>query len=520
MKKFTAPRGTTAGDLYKKYESKRDPFLDRAIECSELTLPTLIPPKEHNDYTQYPTPYQGLGARGTKYLASKLLLALLPPNEPFFKYGLDDFLLEQLTEREDVRAEVEKALNKVERAVVNEVETKAIRTSAFEGFKHLLVGGNVLLHLPFEGGMRVFPLSQYVTKRTPNGQVLLVILKEKVSPLTISQEIKDACGVGETTNDEKLLDLYTYIGRTTDNTWTVYQELNGREIPNSRTEDIPPDACPWIPLRYTKIDGEDYGRGFVEEMLGDLRSYEALTMAMVQGAAAAAKLLFMVHPGGTTEVKAVQDADNGAVIEGNAADVTVLQMDKYADFRFARELAGVIEQRLAHSFLLNTSIQRDAERVTAQEIRYMAQELEDALGGLYSLLGEEFQLPLVKRLLAIKTRRGELPQLPPEVQPTITTGLEALGRNHELEKLSMFLNQLVQFAQVLPEGVAPWLNVSKVIDRLATGYNLDLSGMIRPEEEVRESLQQQQQQATLQDMIQKLGPEVLKQVGGAAAGQQ
>ena len=54
---------------------------------------------------------------------------------------------------------------------------------------------------------------------------------------------------------------------------------------------------------------------------------------------------------------------------------------------------------MSYAFLLHTAIQRDAERVTAQEIRYMAEQLETAMGGVYSLLSQEFQLPLVKILM-------------------------------------------------------------------------------------------------------------------------
>ena len=42
---------------------------------------------------------------------------------------------------------------------------------------------------------------------------------------------------------------------------------------------------------------------------------------------------------------------------------------------------------------------RSAERVTAEEVRYMAQELETALGGVYSILSQEFQYPFVNLLL-------------------------------------------------------------------------------------------------------------------------
>ena len=42
------------------------------------------------------------------------------------------------------------------------------------------------------------------------------------------------------------------------------------------------------------VDGEDYGRGRVEEFLGDLQSLESLTQAITEGSAAAAKVVFLV----------------------------------------------------------------------------------------------------------------------------------------------------------------------------------------------------------------------------------
>ena len=61
---------------------------------------------------------------------------------------------------------------------------------------------------------------------------------------------------------------------------------------------------------------------------------------------------------------------------------------------------------------MNSSIQRPGERVTAEEIRHMAAELEDALGGVYSILSQEFQLPLIRRLMYQMERNGTFPKLP------------------------------------------------------------------------------------------------------------
>ena len=66
---------------------------------------------------------------------------------------------------------------------------------------------------------------------------------------------------------------------------------------------FPVDKSPYIPLRFNRVDGEDYGRGYVEEYYGDLKSLEGLTRAIVEGSAAASKVLFMVAPNGIIREK-------------------------------------------------------------------------------------------------------------------------------------------------------------------------------------------------------------------------
>ena len=109
---------------------------------------------------------------------------------------------------------------------------------------------------------------------------------------------------------------------------------------------------------------------------------------------------------------------NGAIIEGQAQDVSVLQLNKFADFRIAYDSMNKIEGRLQYAFLLNASVTRDAE-VTAEEIRLMAAELESSLGGVYSILSQEFQLPFIMRKLRMMEKTGKLPQLPKKYSPTI-----------------------------------------------------------------------------------------------------
>ena len=142
---------SSCAEQYEKLAATRDSYLDRARECAKVTIPSLIPDTSHNSYARFPTPYQGVGARGVNNLASKLLLALLPPNAPFFRLQVDDFTLEELAGDEDMRASVEESLNKIERSIMTEMETDGLRSPMFEALKHLIVAGNVCLYLPKDG---------------------------------------------------------------------------------------------------------------------------------------------------------------------------------------------------------------------------------------------------------------------------------------------------------------------------------------------------------------------------------
>ena len=491
------PQNPTAASRYRQLESRRSSVLLRARECAAVTIPALMPPEGHNESSTLPTPYQGIGARGVNNLSSKLLLALFPPNSPFFRLLIDDFMLVQLTKQQGMRAEVEKALNQIERSVMNRIESDAIRVSGFEALKQLLVAGNVLLYLDPKGGMRTFKLNEFVVRRDPSGTVLEIVVCEKVSRETLAQTVlgEDAPATGNDTSVE----LYTHITRDAGK-WNVRQEVKGRTIPGT-SGSYPLDKSPWIALRFTKIDGEDYGRSYVEEYLGDIRSLEALSQAVVEGSAAAAKVLFLVNPNGTTQIKTIAESRSGDIRSGNAADVTVLQLNKFADFRVASETIDKITQRLAFAFLLNTAIQRGGERVTAEEIRFMAGELEDALGGVYSILSQEFQLPVVTRLMFQMERAKQLPTLPKGiVRPAITTGLEALGRGHDMNKLQTFAGIAAQAANLPPE-----INRSDFLTRIGTSLGIDMAGLVKTAEEIA----QEQQQLAMQQMAQKLGPKAM-----------
>jgi hypothetical protein len=483
---------------YENMAADRDAFLTRARSCAELTIPTLVPPEGHTGSTQYDTPYQSVGARGVNNLASKLLMTLLPPNQAFFRLTIDDYDLVELGG--DARGKAEEALARIERSATQVIESKAIRVPTFEALKQLIVSGNALVHMPPKGGMKVFRLDRYVVQRDTMGNVLKIITKETVAYDALPKDVLQALTENpdyELDTSKKECDIFTCVKRV-GKKFEVHQEVHDIVIESTKGS-YPEDKLPWMALRFIAVDGNHYGRSFCEEIVGDLKSLEALTKAIVEGSAASSKLLFLVRPNGTTKMRSIADAPNGGIISGDANDVTTLQANKFNDFRVAQETMQKITERLSFAFLLNSSVQRQAERVTAEEVRYMAQELETALGGIYSVLSQEFQVPLVNLLLAKMQKEGKMPKFPKDtLKPQIVTGLEALGRGQDLNKLSQFLQMLQPLGQ---QVIASELNIGDYLDRLGASLGIDTQGLVKSEEEKMQEQQAMQEQMQQQQMM-------------------
>ena len=494
----------TAKSRYVKLEGDRRPYTDRAEKCAQYTIPMAFPKDTDSVSTNYETPYQSIGARGVNNLTRKLMLALFPPNAPFFRLALGDDILNALGDDSATKQQWEEALSKLERKITSYMETHQIRTTANEALLQLIIAGNVCVFLPpAEGGMRIYRLNSYVVSRDGVGNVLEIIAKESVAYGALPPEAQSAIGEAGAVDADRAYDIYTHTYLEGD-VYKSYQEVEGNIISGSEQE-YPKDKSPWIPLRLKKMDGESYGRSFVDEYLGDLKVLEALSKSVAQVAAVASNILYLVNPNAVTRISELSKAKSGDFIRGKIEDIQILQVNKTSDLQITENAIQSIEGRLSYAFLLNSAVQRNAERVTAEEIRYVANELEDTVGSIYSILSQEFQLPLVKRFMIQMTREGAIPDLPQGskgVEPLIVTGIEALGRGHDLTKLDTF----IRYAQVFPEAFQTSVKQGEILRQIATALGIDSSSVVKTDEEV----QQEQQQQMQMQMAQQAVPEMAK----------
>ena len=380
-----------ARELYSKLSGDRSQFLDVAVEASELTLPYLIT----RDVTYKGTksllqPYQSVGAKAVVTLAAKLMLALVPPQTAFFKLQVrDDKLGEELDPK--MKSELDLSFSKIERSIMDYIAASSDRVVIHQALKHLIVSGNALIFMG-KDGLKHYPLNRYVVNRDGNGNVIEIVTKEIISRKVLGLELPAPPEAGPNAPDsyEDDAEVYTCVKMDeSSGRWTWHQEVDDVVLPGSRST-APKNTSPWLVLRFNTVDGEDYGRGRVEEFIGDLRSLDGLSQALVEGASVASKVIFLVSPSSTTKPQTLSKAGNGAIIQGRPEDVGVVQVGKTADFATASQMTQQIEKRILEAFLVMNV--RQAERVTAEEVRLTQLELEQSLGGLYSLLTVELSL--------------------------------------------------------------------------------------------------------------------------------
>ena len=477
----------TAKSRYDNLSSDRSQFLTEAEDATKLTLPYLI--RGHEEYSkgmkQLKTPWQSVGAKGVVALASKLSLSLVPPQTSFFKLQLDE---SQLGEQfgPEVKSELDLSFAKIERTILDAIAASDDRVVIHQALQHLVVGGNALIFMG-KTGLKLYPLNRFVIERDGNGDVIEIITKERINKdLIPNYDSKDEV-TDEETEDE--IDVYTHVKRD-NNRFVWHQEVNDKRLPNSQGKS-PVDSTPWLPLRFNTVDGEAYGRGRVGQFIGDLKSLEALSQAIVEGSAAAAKVVFTVSPSSTTKPQTLAAAGNGAIVQGRPDDIGVVQVGKTADFATALQHMQTLEKRLNEAFLILSV--RQSERTTAEEVRMTQMELEQQLGGLFGLLTVEFLVPYLNRKLSIFQKTGEIPRIPKGmVKPIIVAGINSLGRGQDVQALGGFLQTIA--TTMGPEAITTYINPDEVIKRLAAAQGIDILNLVKSTEE----RQQEEQQAAAQ----------------------
>lgn len=480
-------------------DAARQQSLDRARLCASVTKPWVLPELDHQEDQELAEPYQSIGSRGITNLEGKMLLALYPPDAPWFSLeptpeaaaDLSDEELEKVNQVLFERAVIIQAVIESSGINADDPNPTGFRTAKRKSLSQLLITGDTLERLHDDFQITVYRRDQYTTRRDTEGRVLWHCIREQIHPDTLTDAQKQAADLTEdklkdNAGRPKMLDLYTRVSwNHRDRNWTIEQEVN-EKIVNRSVEPV----SPYISTPFELVAGEHYGRGFVEQNLGDLRSYDKLEERLLDFAAMASKHHPAIDHGSDVQARDLEKP-TGTVIRcrvqnGQVQDVGILKLDKITDFQVVFQTAERKRGDLGAAMLVQSASVRDSERTTATEVTEVTiRELEGALGGFYAPIADSQQMGTVRRVAYVLERDKKLPPLRKGmVRVNILTGLAALARERRLSRIMGVLEILAK----LGEAATARINLDVLIGVLVRYAHVIERGLIKTKEQVEEEL--------------------------------
>jgi Bacteriophage head to tail connecting protein len=479
---------TTGREEWEKLNGNANTVMRRAEDAAKYTLPHLfLESGESTDRGDGQRLWQSIGAQLVNNLATRLMLALFAPSRPFIRLDPSDEAEAVAKDLGISPAELRQEMSLAERKTVKTLDSLALRPKLFELIKHLIVVGNVLSVKDVElKTLRVMSLRYWRVKRDVMGRVHTLVVHERVLRDELPESLRLVGSQEHPQQAVGFVDYYVVVKRDYKgkaDRFTIKEWVNATEVPEDNmayNTEYSEDECPFRVHTWTLSDESDYGVSHVMEYEGDFAGMTQVSAAQVIAGVLASEFRWLVNPAAGARVEDFENSANGAYIVGQEGAVNLVNAAGEVAAAMQAQSAMIKEyvNRLGRAFIFMSAVTRDAERVTAEEIRMLANELENGLGGGYSRLAVDVQKPLGLFLLAInKLRiRGK------DIELTVVTGLDALSRHGDLENLKGWLSDIVTLQAAGPEQLAP-LNLTEIYRDLASPRGIDATKYLKTQEQ-------------------------------------
>lgn len=487
--------GTTYESLFERYRD--DSAILRMEKYAFWSLPSLfVDPDLGQDGRQQPVErdYQSVGALLTNSLSSKLAGLLFPPNQSFFR--LDAAVdTSNTAEALGVSADdLNSGLADLENKAYRRMFLRASYAQVTQGLKLAVVTGNALLYRDSKNQtIHTYSLRSYSLKRDGSGKVLDIILKEYI---TIGQIPAELAQHFAGRDEMDTVPLWTRIKRKRGEVTDSFEVTQQIECYDLAGMDVFPEAvCPYIPVTWNLITGEDYGRGLVEDYAGDFAKLSSLSESLALYEIEAARVLHLAAPGSGGDIDMAASSDSGQWLQMDPDKVKAYEAGDYQKIQALLEDLQSIIQRLAPAFMWTGNV-RDAERVTAEEIRMQAEEADKAMGGNYSSLADNLHIPLAHILCNEVDPQFVGEMIGGGLTLSVLTGVAALGRSADVNKLLQVSQVLAAVLPVLTaQGAGGRFDPNRIAEKVFEGFGLDISEYQFTEDELKAQAAQDTQEA-------------------------
>lgn len=452
--------------------------------------------------------FQEIGALLVNNLGSKLTGLLFPSSRPFYKIKASAVITAAAKKQGVKDAELLAGLARLEMKSCQQLFLNASYEQLVLAIKHLIVTGNVLLYRDSKNNKTMaYGLQSYAVRRDGRGNMMDCILREYTDYESLPTAIQDVLKTKhpskyrEENEGKNRVVLFTRIKREYNSTGACYYRVSQEadDVPVGVAGTYPEHLCPWQAVCWSLIVGENYGRGLVEDYAGGFAKLSDSSHAATLYGLAASKVVNLVAPGQGADIDELQDAENGEYVQGAEGAVQAYEAGDAGKMEQMRQEIEQVFGRLARAFMYKANT-RDAERVTAYELKQDAMEAEATLGGVYSSLSASLQIPLAHILLT-ETEPGMMEGIvTSEIKLDILAGIPALGRQADVQNIAAAAQDAAAIIPVLKQ-LSNRVDTEKLLDVIFAGQSVDTSTFYKDQETLDQEAAAAQQQAQGQAQI-------------------
>lgn len=493
---------TLKGRYTELANSERHTTLDNARIISRLVDPYFYPPEGWDVRQNLPVPLNSKTGMGVNNFTSKMLQTILPAHIPFMKINVDVLsLIELQREAEQAGVQLEVFLGELgntfsrfERAMLTDLENKKARKAFSIVLKHLWFAGNGLIKYSKEGNLKVWSLEQFVVERDFDGEVLDVIVFEEIRTNNLPEDIKEIVDINDLQKENGNVEVYTGVTKLENGKYKEWQELADGTVIEKSVKIYKKNQNPWVVPAINLNYGANYGVPYLYLLLGHIDSAEGFREDVNQIGEANARVLYALDPSAPITTRDVTGAKSGAVLSMNENALNIVNKSAGQELADAAEQLSLLNREIGEALLSFTAVQRDAERVTAQEIRALQEELNKGLGTVFVEIEETLNKEMAKLSWEYLKEKFVGTDISDRVNINVITGVDAFSRQDDLSNLRALLGDIANL-NLLTE-----VNLDEAVRRLASGYNIENLSLIKTEEQKD---QERQKALDMQDEIQQ-----------------
>lgn len=438
--------------------------------------------------------------RAVKNFNTKQKKALFPANRPFFVYDLPIQQRQILEANNTQKLAMDRATEVAAGWALEFLQnTKKVYRNLPNLFDALTMTGNSMMfmgHKKEDPAVFISP-ANFVVRRTQSGMEREAIIREVIALTDLSPElqtvVKENYKVPEQAFSNKQVEQpelttiqkFTYIEYELDGScqYTEYVE----NIKVGATKKVPKEEPRFIIVAPNRPEGANYGVGIVQQCLPSILQLYGGAKAIANVNALIGEAKYYAKPNMVGGIRQMQQGGSGKyLVVNNPDDIGMLPVTNI-NINPSEVATAMAKEEIAKTFIMTGDAVRDAERVTAFEIRKMADDITSVHDNWLADIAEQLQEKLVQYAtyhMDLTNSEGvPVKDNLLEMQVKIITGSDAIDKVSESDNLLTAIQEFGVFTTINPEDKSIFKR-DKVASTMLKARGVASSEYIKSDEEL------------------------------------